>query len=247
MLDRGDGPPLVILPGFALSRTAYRPLVDATAKFARAVLVELFPGDQRWEAESLRSRVMTTLDELGIEQASILSHSFGTGFAVELAARHPDRVTELVIANSVALDRRWVLTRNALTGFDLLRLASPSAIVDFTTTVVRHPLDVARAGWWAFATERATDIETIAANGTPCHVLWAEHDTLLRLDDGRDVARRLGASFHVVTDPDRRRRLDHDWLYRRPELVRPVLHQIGARVAGSLGGPELDREVLVTR
>ena len=245
VLDRGDGPPVVILPGFALGRKAYRPLVDELADSCRAVLVELFPGDQRWEAETLRRRLVTTLDSLAIEQATVLSHSFGTGFAVELTARHPERVSELIISDSVALDRRWVLTRNALTGFDLLELSSVAAAVDFGTTILRHPLDVARAGWWAFSTERATDIATIAAHGTPCHVLWAERDTLLHRRDGREVAGRLGASFHLVTDPDGRRPLDHDWLFRQPWLVPPVLHQIGSAVATSLRGPDLERPVLL--
>ncbi len=233
---------MVLLPGFALGRVAYEPLVDELAGFSRAILVELFPHGLRWKADDIFERLVQTLDELDVESASFLSHSFGTGLAVELTARHPERVTELIISDSVALDRRWVLTRDALSGFDLVRLASPRAAVDFLSTAVFRPLQMAQAGWWAFASTRADDIAAIREQQTPCHVVWADRDTLLRRDDGREVARRLGATFHVVSDTDSDAVLDHDWIFRHPRLVPPVLRQLGTEVGA--GAPESSAVVL---
>lgn len=45
--------------------------------------------------------VLATLDELGVEQAVVVGHSWGGGVALALAATHPERVAGLVLVSSV--------------------------------------------------------------------------------------------------------------------------------------------------
>ena len=78
--------------------------------------------------------------------------------------------------------------------------------------------------------DRTADIGTVVAAGIPCHVLWAERDTLLRRSDGQDFARDLHATFDVVNRPPGYGRVDHDWMFDDPELFASHLDALGLRV-----------------
>jgi hypothetical protein len=60
-------------------------------------------------------------------------------------------------------------------------------------------------------------------------VLWANRDSLLRRQDGQELARELHASFTVADAPGY---VDHDWMYRHPRLFVEHLDQLGLSVLG---------------
>jgi hypothetical protein len=75
--------------------------------------------------------------------------------------------------------------------------------------------------------DRRQEVATIARAGLPCHVLWANRDTLLNRQDGAEFARDLGASFTVVNRPAGAGPVDHDWMYRYPALFVEYLDKLG--------------------
>ena len=79
-------------------------------------------------------------------------------------------------------------------------------------------MQLARAALWAFASDRSAEIEAVAAAHIPCHVLWAESDTILSRADGREFAERLDATFTVAKRPPGYPPIDHDWMFDDPEL-----------------------------
>jgi pimeloyl-ACP methyl ester carboxylesterase len=83
---------------------------------------------------------------------------------------------------------------------------------------------------WAFSCDREDDIEAIVNARVPCHVLWAEQDTILSRRDGREFARRLHATFTVADRPTGYRPIDHDWMFDDPELFVDHLDKLGLRV-----------------
>lgn len=225
-LDLGDGPALVIMQGFALQPRTYLAVAERLAERCRVIVPALFaePGG-RWSPEAVLADVAATLDALGIDQASMVGHSFGGALQLDFAVSRPERVRELVFVDTLAMSREWTLAAEALHPVHLLWMATPRAAVDFATSALTHPLCLARAGWWGFRSDRRTQVRTIARGGVPRHVLWAERDSLLSRDDGEAFARDMGAGFHVVTGQGVGP-VDHDWLYRHPALAVEALERL---------------------
>ncbi len=234
----GDGPPILILHGFGLAPQTYRRTAELLAARAKVVVPALFSLGRRWSYQRTVDALVATLDDLGVERVTLIGHSFGGGLELGLAARHPDRVVELVFADTLGLSREWTLAEEAVHPVHLLRLATPRAIVDFSRTIVTHPAEMARAAWWGFTSDRGSEVAAIAAADLPCHVLWAGRDTLLSRRDGQDFAEELGASFTVArsfSGP-----IDHDWMYRHPALFVSQLDRVGLIALGGQPRPGAD-------
>jgi pimeloyl-ACP methyl ester carboxylesterase len=219
-IDLGDGPVVVMLPGFALSPELYRRTAELLARRGRCrvVIPDLYRVPGGWDYDTILVRLQCTLDARDMERVTMIAHSFAGGIQLGFATRWPGRVLELVFADTLAVSREWPLAREATRHpFRLLRMATPNAAAAFSWSVLTHPREVLQAGWWGFTSDRGSGIDAIAAHRLPAHVLWANRDSLLSQSDGRAFAHELGASFDVVRVPDGRP-VDHDWMYRQPEL-----------------------------
>lgn len=112
MIDRGDGIPIVLIPGIQGRWEWMRPAVTALAKHHRVISFSLcdersspFPCDPDKAFENYISQVEIALDRARLERAVIAGVSYGGLIATEFAARHPERVSALVLAN--ALHTSW--------------------------------------------------------------------------------------------------------------------------------------------
>ncbi|WP_170219348.1 alpha/beta fold hydrolase [Nocardioides litoris] len=102
----GSGPPLVLLHAFPLSSATYDRLVDALPD--RRVLRVDLPGLGRSAASAtgetsvaaMADAVVAVLDAAGVERCVPLGTSTGGYVALELAARHPDRLAGLVLSST---------------------------------------------------------------------------------------------------------------------------------------------------
>ncbi|HET9691645.1 MAG TPA: alpha/beta fold hydrolase, partial [Acidimicrobiales bacterium] len=157
-LDLGpaDGPPVLIMQGFALQPRTYRRLADRlVARGCRVVVPALFaePGSS-WSPAQVLADLVATLDALDLGPVSVIGHSFGGALQLDLAVLWPDRVRELVFVDTLAMSREWTLAAEAVHPMHLLWMATPRAAIDFAQSAVRHPLCLARAGWWGFRSDR---------------------------------------------------------------------------------------------
>lgn len=229
----GDGPPVVILHGYGLSPWIYRGLADLLAWRTRVAVPAIFALHGRWSYERALRALEATLDSLGFERVTMIGHSFGGGLELGFAARHPERVVELVFADTLGMRHEWTLAEEAANPRTLmlsaLRMATVPAAVDFTRSFVSHPMDMVRAAWWGFVSDRSQEVATIAREGLPCHVLWASRDTLLRRSDGFQFAQDLQGTFTVVKRPTGAAPVDHDWMYRVPGLFTVYLERLGLK------------------
>ena len=228
-LSVGRGGPLVLLHGYAMQPWTYLGLARVLGREARVVIPAIFSLEGRWTFDRALDALVATLDELGLERVSLLGHSFGGGLELGLAARHPERVVECVFADTLGVKARFGLAREALRDpLGILAMATPRAAASFFQSVATHPGQLAAAAMWGFLSDRDPDIEAVVAAGIPCHVLWANRDTLLARSDGQEFARRLGASFTVAVDPP----VDHDWMFDDPGLFAAHLRLLGLEVLG---------------
>jgi len=225
MAVTGNGPPVVFLHGFALHPDTYRATRVRLAAQATVVTPALFRLDGRWSYERVLGLVIDGLQPFGSAQLTVIGHSFGGGLALGIAARHPGRVRRLVLVDSLGLTSRWDLARDACLDTRFLRMVSARAVRDFVGSWWHSPSTVARAGWWAFSCDKDDEVRAVREAGVATSVVWAADDSLLPVAQGRAFARRLGASFHAVAGAGRL--LEHDWVYRHPDLFVATLAKLG--------------------
>lgn len=98
--------PLILLHGLLLSQEMHRPLAEAlAARGNRVITLDLLghgrsdrPRDMwRYSMASYGEQVVALMDHLGIERAAVMGTSLGANAALEVAARHPERLRGLVI------------------------------------------------------------------------------------------------------------------------------------------------------
>jgi pimeloyl-ACP methyl ester carboxylesterase len=101
-VDIGDGPPIVMIHGFADSTYTFhenaRPLVEAGF---RVILVdqpglgrsELPPEPHTYSVENQANGVLRLADKLGLTRFGVAGSSMGGGICLYLSWRHPDRIT----------------------------------------------------------------------------------------------------------------------------------------------------------
>jgi 2-succinyl-6-hydroxy-2,4-cyclohexadiene-1-carboxylate synthase len=104
----GEGPPLLLLHGFTGSTETWEPFVKDWKKTFKLIRVDILghgasdsPVDpDRYSIERVSQDFISLLDELGIEQTSILGYSMGGRLAITMAVLHPERVSSLFLESS---------------------------------------------------------------------------------------------------------------------------------------------------
>ena len=232
-IKTGDGPPIVLLHGFAMRPATYGGLVQLLAERCRVYVPDLFAVRGRWSYPKVLDAFIATVDALRLDRVSLLGHSFGGGIELGFATRLPDRVVEVVFSDWLASSREWQLAAEVLRHpVRLLRLATPKATASFARTCVDHPRQLVDAAWWGFTSGREIDSEAIARAGLPAHVLWANRDSILSRSDGRRFAEELNATFTVAAGTDGAC-FDHDWMFQQPKEFFDHLDGLGLAALSS--------------
>jgi 3-oxoadipate enol-lactonase len=130
IVDLGSGPPVVMIPGIQGRWEWMRPAVDALARRCRVVTFSL--ADERtcgaaFDAEHgfdcYVEQVREAMDAAGVERATVCGVSYGGLVAAAFAARHPERVSSLVLVS--ALPPSWAPDRRVRFFLRAPRLLSP--------------------------------------------------------------------------------------------------------------------------
>lgn len=112
---KGDGEPIVLVPGGLTGWLSWIPHQDRLAARYRAIRVQPthnelgsagVPGDPGYTAETEREALRLTLDELDLERPHIVGWSGGGKAALEFATEYPDRVRSLTLVEPAAY---WIL------------------------------------------------------------------------------------------------------------------------------------------
>ena len=105
--DRGTGPALVLLHPFPLTRTTWAGLADALAAHRRVIAVDArgfgdSPLAGPFAIADIADDLAALLDRLAIARATVLGMSMGGYAALAFAARHRERLSALVLADTRA-------------------------------------------------------------------------------------------------------------------------------------------------
>jgi pimeloyl-ACP methyl ester carboxylesterase len=118
IVERGQGDPIVLIPGLQGRWEYVRPAVDALAEHYRVITFALADEPSAGVADGARSgktasihafarHVEAVLDALGVRQAVICGISFGGLVALRFAAEYPERTRALVLVSTPG--PRWHL------------------------------------------------------------------------------------------------------------------------------------------
>ena len=112
IIDRGEGIPVVVIPGIQGRWEWMEPAIDALAERCRVITFSLADeptcGGRFDEGRGFWSyveQVGEALDAAGIREAAICGVSYGGLIAASFAVRHPDRASSLVLVS--ALPPSW--------------------------------------------------------------------------------------------------------------------------------------------
>jgi 3-oxoadipate enol-lactonase len=105
--DRGTGPALVLLHPFPLTRATWAGLAEALAAHRRVIAVDArgfgdSPLAGPFTIADIADDVAALLDRLAIPRATVLGMSMGGYAALAFAARHRERLSALVLADTRA-------------------------------------------------------------------------------------------------------------------------------------------------
>lgn len=130
MPDIGTGTPIVLIPGLQGRWEWMRPAVDALAKRHRVITYSLcdepssgFTCDPAKGFDNFVDQLAAVLDRAGLDHAIVAGVSYGGLVAAEFAARHPSRVSALVLASALPTD--WAPDARARFYMTSPRLLSP--------------------------------------------------------------------------------------------------------------------------
>jgi 2-hydroxymuconate-semialdehyde hydrolase len=116
--DQGSGAPIVLLHGSGPGVSAWanwRLAIPELAKNFRVIAPDLLgfgyterPAGVRYNMDTWVAHALGFLDALKLDKVGLVGNSFGGGLALNLATRHPDRVTRMVLMGSAGV--RFELT-----------------------------------------------------------------------------------------------------------------------------------------
>jgi pimeloyl-ACP methyl ester carboxylesterase len=104
----GDGDPLLLIHGFGADalwqwHRQIRPLADSGFRVVAPDLLWFggsVPHDPLYAVEDQVNTVLQLMDHLGIEKCDLLGVSYGGIVAFDIATRHPERVSRLILVDS---------------------------------------------------------------------------------------------------------------------------------------------------
>ena len=239
----GRGLPVLFLHGWGLDHEAYRrSLRRLTARGCRVVAPSL-PGFGRSDELSVRRRTLAGyaawvarfLDAIGADEPVLaLGHSFGGGIATRLAHDHPERVSYLVLLNSVGDPRAFVprpgrprgagwrdSLRSIVDSWRLPEDLATSGLIQRTllSNLQRHPISVMQTAQAAWSADLRPEMAALAGRRLPTLLLWSDDDRVIPLTAFDTFCSTFGTDGHVVSG-------GHSWLLANPEVFGEVLDNV---------------------
>ena len=205
VIDSGEGPALVLIPGLTGDSQVFRHQIAALSAQYRVIAPNLrveFEGVER-RFDQFAHDLATVMDKLDVESACVLGLSFGGPIALRFATLYPERVWGLILTNTLArLDLSHVgLNRTLL--IPVARLTSRFA----PELLMRRISDLwGRLGVWVFdpspGNERIIEYELRAPLRIPLSVGSGRMDTFKECDLREDLPRIQQPALMVVGATD---------------------------------------------
>lgn len=257
--EGGDGTPLVLIHGIPTSRELWRhvvPLLSGAHVYNWEMVGygESIPAGQQRDLSVARQaqRLISWMDDQGVEQAVFAGHDLGGGVAQIAAVEEPARCAGLFLTNSIGYDSWPIPSVRLMQAARPAVAATPKAVLDGILTTFIHrghdAQDRAResakihvepyrrtSGGRAFArqiqylkTEDTQRVEDgLRALDTPARIVWGAADQFQKVEYGERFAMDLGARLVEIPDGKHFTPEDH------PQTVAHEINGLVEDVAGT--------------
>ncbi len=222
--EAGAGPPIVLLASMLVLGRTYLQVQRDLARNFRVILVEA-PGSGRasrlirpWSFEDYARWLIQLLDALNLDRTTLIGHSNSGAVTLLAAAQHPQRISHLILADTVGGDCGTSLARLLLgRAIDCvleihLSLAAWHQVV---LNALFHPRNFFHLVGEAARIDLANHAPRVTA---PTLLAWGRHDHTLPLCCADAIGPKLRRSLLYVSNSG-----SHDWIVERPaEFARVV-------------------------
>ena len=233
IIDRGSGTPVVLIPGIQGRWEWMRPAVDALSTQCRVITFSLADEptsgarfDESAGIWSYVKQVSDVLDLKGLREAAICGVSYGGLIAASFAARHPDRVSALVLAS--AIPPSWKPDARVQFFMRAPRLLSPLFCIG---SLRMCPEIFAAKGQLSGALFAAQHAATVLANFFSPSLMARRARMVTMLDVERELAHVQCPTLVVTGEPTLDRvvpvRLTRDYHRICPHATEVVLQRTG--------------------
>ena len=131
-IDTGAGPVIILLAGFGMTPWLYRPTADLLGPRCRVVVPDIYRVRGPWRRDHIVNRLAATIADIGADHVTVIGHSFAGGIELAYATRFPERIRELVFADTLCASRELRLANEPMRHpLRLLWMATPSAARSF--------------------------------------------------------------------------------------------------------------------
>lgn len=108
-IEKGDGPPVILLHGWFHDSQMWNKNIDALAQRFRVYAIDLWGYGYStrevldWDYELYHCQLQAFMDSLDIQHASLVGHSMGAGICILFSTQHRERVSQLVLVSPAGL------------------------------------------------------------------------------------------------------------------------------------------------
>lgn len=240
----GSGPPVLFLHGWGLGSRTYRRALRRLTGMGRRVYAPALPGfggtpglGPSATFADYAAWVDAFLDSVAVDEpAFVIGHSFGGGVATKLAHDHPERVSYLVLLNSVGggtwmaggggmpVSRRPLADWVTQFGRELLPIVPAlqmlrTAAEDVVRNVRIDPWSVLHAGQLARTADLTPELAELGRRDLPVLPLTTHDDGVIPMAAFGALCDAMGRDGVVV--PGR-----HSWLLADPDAFGSVLENV---------------------
>ena len=227
-VDQGQGPPVLLIHGFASAIEAWDTVIPELESDHRVIALDLkgFGWSDRPEGDySIREQAaiaLELLDELGVGEVAVVGHSFGAAVSLALAHEAPQRVTSLVLYDAWVYDdqlpnffhwaRAEAVGETLFALFYLERIDErlglaffdPAVITETLVEDVEAAMDRPGTRAAALASVRAMNLDTFERTygdiDVPALLLWGREDRVSAIEYGERLLRDLPQA-ELITFP----------------------------------------------
>ena len=108
----GKGNMVLLLHGWGVETSSFRPLTDLLKKSYKVIALD-FPGFGKsdtpgtpWEVGDYSTFLIKFMEQIHLTKADIIAHSFGGRVAIKLAVEKPEMINKLILVNSAGIKPR---------------------------------------------------------------------------------------------------------------------------------------------
>lgn len=228
----GHGEPVILVHGLCGSTLWWKRNIAALARSYRVYLLDLpgFGSMRRapggFALEKAASWLLMWMEAAGVKRAHFIGHSMGGAICMQLAARHPDVVSRLVLVSPAVMLPLHSLAEGIIPLLLGIRHVTPHfGCILLYDGLRTGPVTFLRAARDLLVQDLCDDMRMISA---PTLLIWGEDDTQVPARLGPVLCQKL-ASARLLT----LKGAGHVSMFQRPdEFNSAVLAFLGGRAIG---------------